>query len=38
MEKTFFEQPIKNAIKKYDNIQKITTPQEHDWKAGCLLD
>ena len=38
MEKTFFDQPIKNYIKAYDNIQKITTGQEDDYTTGCLLD
>ena len=36
--KFFFDQPIKNDIKSYDNIQKITTGQVDDYTAGCLLD
>ena len=36
MEKTFFDQPIKNYIKAYDNMQKITTGQEDDYTTGCF--
>ena len=31
----FFDQPIKN---KNENIRKIATGQEDDYKTGCLLD
>ena len=33
-EKTFL---IKNYIKTYDNIRKITTGQGDDYTTGCLL-
>ena len=36
--KNFFDQPIKNDIKAYDSIQKITTGQGDDHTTGCLLD
>ena len=34
----FFDQPIKNDLKTYDNIRKITTGQGDDYTTGCLLD
>ena len=34
----FFDQLIKNDLKTYDNIQKITTGQGDDNTTGCLLD
>ena len=37
MEKIFFDQPIKNDIKTYENIRKITTGQGDDYTTGCLL-
>ena len=36
--KNFFDQPVKNDIKTYDNIRKITTGQGDDCATGCLLD
>ena len=36
--KNFFDQPINNCIKTYENIRKITTGQEDDYTTGCLLD
>ena len=36
--KNAFDQPIKNYIKTYDNIQKITTDQGDDYTNGYLLD
>ena len=38
MFKTFFAQPVKNYLRTYDNILKITISQGHDYKIGCLLD
>ena len=32
------DQPVKNNLRTYDNIRKITTGQRHDCTAGCLLD
>ena len=34
----FFDQPIKNDLKTYDNIRKIATGQDYDCTTGCLLD
>ena len=34
----FFDQLIKNDLKTYDSIQKITTGQGDDYTTGCLLD
>ena len=35
--RNFFDQPIKNDLKTYDNIGKIAT-REDDYNMGCLLD
>ena len=34
----FFDQPVKNNIKTYDNIPIIATGQGHDYTTVCLLD
>ena len=34
--RNFFDQPIKNHLKIYDNIRKITTGQGDDCTTGCL--
>ena len=36
--RNFFDQPIKNDSKPYDNIRKIATGQGEDYTTGCLLD
>ena len=36
--KNFFDHPIKNDLKTYDNIRKIATGQDDDYTNGCLLD
>ena len=36
--KNFFDQPINNMIKTYENIRKITIGQGDDYTTGCLLD
>ena len=36
--RNFFDQPVKNELRAYDNIQKIKTGQCDDYKIGCLLD
>ena len=36
--KNVFDQPIKNDIKTYENIRKVTTDQEDDYTTDCLLD
>ena len=35
--KKHFDQPVKNDIRTYDNIRKISTGQEDDCTTGCLL-
>ena len=34
----FFDQPINNDTKTYENIRKIATGQRDDFTTGCLLD
>ena len=34
----FFDQPVKNDLRTYDNIQKTAIGQGDDYTAGCLLD
>ena len=36
--RNFFDQPIRNDIKTYDNIRTIATGQGDDYTTGCLLD
>ena len=36
--RNFFDQPIKNDLKTYDNIKKIVTGQGDDYTTGWLLD
>ena len=36
--RNFFDQPINNMNKTYENIRKITTGQGGDYTTGCLLD
>ena len=38
MVKTFFDQPINNDVKTYENIRKIATGQGDDYTTDCLLD
>ena len=35
--RNFYDQPICNQIKKYDEIRKIATGQGNDYTTGCLL-
>ena len=37
-DKNFFDQPINNNLKTYENIRKIATGQEDYYTIGCLLD
>ena len=34
----FFDQPIRNDLITYDNIQRIATSQGDNYTTGCLLD
>ena len=36
--KNFFDQPIRNSLITYDNIQKIAECKGDDYKTGCFLD
>ena len=36
--KKFFDQPINNMMKTYENIRQITIGQGDDYTTGCLLD
>ena len=36
--RNFYEQPINNSIKQYDEVRKISTGQDDDYTTGCLLD
>ena len=36
--RNFFDQPINNMKKTYENIIKITTSKGDDYTTGCLLD
>ena len=34
----FFNQPVKNDLRTYDNVQKTMIGQEDDYTTGCILD
>ena len=36
--RNFYDQPINDQIKKYDEIRKIATRKRDDYTTGCLLD
>ena len=36
--RNFFNQPIQNDLKIYDDIRKIATGQGDDYRTGCSLD
>ena len=36
--RNFYDQPINDSIKQYDEVRKISTGQGDDYTAGCLLD
>ena len=38
MDKTFLISQLKNDLRTYDNVQKITVVQEDDYIIGCLPD
>ena len=37
-ERNFYDQPINNSIKQYNEVRKISTGQADDYTTGCLLD
>ena len=36
--RNFYDRPINNSIKQYDEVRKISTGQGDDYTTGCLLD
>ena len=36
--RNFYDQPINDSIKQYDEVRKISTGQGDDYKTACLLD
>ena len=36
--RTFYDQPINDQIKKYDEIREISTGKVYDYTTGCLID
>ena len=36
--KNVFDQPVKNYLRRFENICKIATGQGDDCATGCLLD
>ena len=36
--KIFYDQPINDLIKQYDEVRKISTGHGDDYTTGCLLD
>ena len=36
--RNFYDQPIIDLIKKYDEVRKVSTRQVDDYTTGCLLD
>ena len=37
-EKNFFDHPVKNDLRTYENIRKIATGQGDNYTTACLLD
>ena len=36
--RNFYDQPINNLIKQYDEVRKVSTGHGNDYTTGCLLD
>ena len=36
--RNFYDQPINDSVKQYNEIRKISTGQGDDYTTGCLLD
>ena len=36
--RNFYDQPVNDSIKQYDEIRKESTGQDNDYTTGCLLD
>ena len=35
--RNFYDQPINDLIKQYDEVRKVSTGQDDDYTTGCLL-
>ena len=36
--RNFYDQPINNSVKQYDEVKKVSLGQGDDYTTGCLLD
>ena len=36
--RNFYDQPINDSVKQYDEVRKLSTGQDDDYTTGCLLD
>ena len=36
--RNFYDQPVNDSIKQYDEVRKVSTGQGDDYTTGCLLD
>ena len=36
--RNFYDQPISDLIKQYDEVRKVSAGQGHGYEIGCLLD
>ena len=36
--RNFYNQPISDKIRKYDELRKVTSGKREDYTTGCLLD
>ena len=37
-DRNFYDQPVNDQIKKYDEVRKIATGKGDDYTTGCILD
>ena len=36
--RNFYDQPVNDLVKQYDEVRKVSTRQGDDYTTGCLLD
>ena len=36
--RNFYDQPISDKLRKYDELRKVTTGKGDEYSTGCLLD
>ena len=36
--RNFYDKPSDDLLKQYDEVKKVSTGQEDDYTAGCVLD